>query len=81
MKLDDLKSANRTVGAKQTSKAIKRNLIKFVFIASDSEGRISAPIIDLCIQHQVPYDNKFNMDELGKAVNIKVSAAAVGVLK
>lgn len=81
MKLKDLKNVALTVGAKQTSKAIRRGTLRMVFLANDCDLRILNPIDELCTQHQIVVNREHTMDELGKAANIKVKAAALGVLK
>lgn len=80
MEIDNLKSLPKTIGAKQTSKAIVRGEVKLVFLANDSEERIVQPIRALCEEHAVPVNIEYSMEELGKACRIKVKAAAVGVL-
>lgn len=80
MEFDNLKSLNKTIGAKQTSKAIARGDVKLVFVANDSDSRVIQPLIDLCNQHDVPINQDHSMEDLGKACRIKVKAAAVGVL-
>lgn len=81
MSLESLKSVQKTIGAKQTLKAIERGDVKTVFVALDSDERISAPILESCHIHDVPVNNEHTMDELGRACKIKVAAAAVGILR
>lgn len=81
MELDELKNAKKTIGAKQTSKAIARGDVTLVFLAKDSEEQIALPILELCTDHDVTVNREHSMSELGKACRIKVKAAAVGVLK
>lgn len=81
MNLEDLKNAKKTVGAKQTSKAIKREALEYVFVACDCDEILAKPMIDLCTQYSIPYSGEYSMKELGKAASIKVDAAAVGVLR
>ncbi len=80
MEIDDLKTVNKTIGAKQTAKAIARGDVKMVFIAGDSDERVALPILELCAEHSVPVNRDYSLEELGKACRIKVKAAAVGVL-
>ncbi|WP_288190409.1 ribosomal L7Ae/L30e/S12e/Gadd45 family protein [uncultured Veillonella sp.] len=81
MELSILTSSAKTIGAKQTSKAIARDEVEVVFVANNSDDRIALPILELCEVHGVAVDRNHSMEELGKAANIKVKAAAVGVLK
>jgi len=34
-----------------------------------------------CVEHNIPFDDKHTMDDLGRACRIKVRATAVGVLR
>lgn len=80
MKLAMPSNAKLTIGAKQTSKAIKRGEVKMVYLANDSDDRIALPLLELCDEFQITVDKSFTMTELGVAAHIKVGAAAVGVL-
>ena len=44
MTLDTLKSANRVIGIKQVTKAVKRKAVAMVFIASDADERVTAEL-------------------------------------
>lgn len=81
MELDVLSTAKKTIGAKQTSKAIMRGEVKLVFVANNSDERIVLPILELCEEHDVPVNQEHSMEELGRAGRIKVKAAAIGVLR
>ncbi|MCF0155637.1 MAG: ribosomal L7Ae/L30e/S12e/Gadd45 family protein [Veillonella sp.] len=81
MKISHLKDTDKTIGAKQTLKAIRRGDVSYVFIGSDSDGWVSEPIISLCEELCIPYDVAHDMEALGRACHIKVKAAAVGVLR
>ncbi|WP_277293139.1 L7Ae/L30e/S12e/Gadd45 family ribosomal protein [Veillonella montpellierensis] len=80
MEIDTLRSLHKTIGAKQTSKAIKRGEVKLVLVAVDGDEPITAPILELCKEYNVPVEEKHTMEELGKACHIKVKASAVGIL-
>lgn len=81
MKISQLKDADKTIGAKQTMKAIRRGQVSFVFIGSDCDAWVSEPLITLCQESHILYDVEHDMVELGRASHIKVKAAAVGVLR
>lgn len=81
MELEILTSAKKTIGAKQTSKAIARGDVKLVFVANNSDERIALPILELCEEHNIPVNREHSMEELGRAGHIKVKAAAIGVLR
>lgn len=81
MEIERLTTANKTIGAKQTAKAIARGEVDMVFVANNSDDRVILPIIELCEANGVPINREYSMEELGKAGKIKVKAAAVGVLR
>lgn len=81
MEIERLTTANKTIGAKQTAKAVARGEVEMVFVANNSDDRVILPIIELCEANGVPINREHSMEELGKAGKIKVKAAAVGVLR
>lgn len=81
MGIEILKTAKKTIGAKQTMKAIERGDVEVVFLASDCDEWIAMPILELCLERVIPVHRELTMQELGVAAHIKVGSAAVGVLK
>jgi len=81
MSLDALKTAKKTIGVKQVTKAVERDLVLAIYIALDAEQRLVEPLRILCNQKNVTVDTTPTMVELGKACDIEVGAAAVAVLK
>ena len=82
MQLERLKAAKqRTVGLKQTLKAIEKGQAKIVFIADDAEQHVTTPLLELCSEKAVPVEAVASMEELGKACNIEVGAATAAVLQ
>ena len=77
--MDRLKN-RKTIGTKQTLKAIEKGIAEIVFIAKDAESKVTTPLVDLCNQKNVPIYYVDTMEELGKACKIDVSAAAAAVL-
>ena len=51
-----------------------------VYIASDAEDRVQAPLRELCAERCVPVCSDFTMEQLGEAAGIAVGAAACAVL-
>ncbi|EEG77809.1 L7Ae/L30e/S12e/Gadd45 family ribosomal protein [Dethiobacter alkaliphilus] len=81
MDLENLKQARQTVtGTKQTQKAVECGKARHVFIARDADERVTRPIAQACGQKDIPVTVVETMDELGKACNIKVSAATAAIL-
>jgi large subunit ribosomal protein L7A len=70
----------KTIGTKQTLKAIEKGITEIVFIAKDAESKVTNPLVELCNQKNVPIYYVDTMEELGKACKIDVSAAAAAVL-
>ena len=78
MTLEALKQAEqRTVGVKQTEKAVARQAAEVVYIASDADGKLLA----LCEANQVPTVTTESMQDIGRACSINVKAAAAAILK
>lgn len=80
MSLDEFRSARKTVGAKQTLKAMKRNEVQKLFVATDCDEAVVAPLIRYANEHDIAVDQSYTMVELGMACRIKVGAAAMGLL-
>ena len=81
MTLDTLKSANRVIGIKQATKAVKRGNVQTVYVADDADSRVIEPLKVLCQESEVPVGHAETMKILGQACGIEVGAAAVAVLK
>lgn len=81
MSLELSAGIRKTVGAKQTLKAMKRNEVTQLYIANDCDAQVVAPLLQEAEGAHIPVDQTYTMAELGMACHIKVRAAAVGVLK
>lgn len=80
MSLESLGTARKTVGAKQTLKAMKRNEVTQLYIANDCDEQVAVPLLTLAVEMGIATDRNYTMAELGLACRIKVGAAAVGLL-
>ena len=81
MTLDDLMQAEkRTVGVKQTEKAVNKGVALKVFVAKDSVERFTEKLVELCEEKAVSVVMVETMHELGKACGIHVKAAAAAIL-
>ena len=80
MSLESLGTARKTVGAKQTLKAMKRNEVTQLYVANDCDEQVAAPLLTLAAEMGIATDRNYTMAELGLACRIKVGAAAVGLL-
>lgn len=82
MTLEALKQAEqRTVGVKQTQKAVARQAAEVVYIACDADERVTGKLLELCEANHVPTVTTESMLEIGRACSINVKAAAAAVLK
>mgnify|MGYP003456981968 FL=1 len=81
MTLDDLMQAEkRTVGVKQTEKAVVKGTALKVFVAKDADERVTENLVELCKEKAVELVMVETMHELGKACGIHVKAAAAAIL-
>ncbi|AEF93110.1 ribosomal protein L7Ae/L30e/S12e/Gadd45 [Desulfotomaculum nigrificans CO-1-SRB] len=80
MSLERLSSARKkTVGAKQTLKAVEKSQAQVVFYAADAEARVVDPILRLCTTKNIPTVKVDTMKELGKACRIEVGCAVASI--
>jgi len=47
--LDGLKKRKKTVGAKQTLRAVEEGVAKLVYIAKDADEKVTGNVIRLCM--------------------------------
>lgn len=82
MPLERLKSAHkRTVGTKQTLKAVEKGIAREVYIASDAEIQVTRGLVQHCESKGIPVVIVETMVELGKACGIDVGSASAAVLE
>lgn len=76
-----LRSARqRTVGAKQTLKAVEGGRASIVFLARDAEERVLAPIVRQAQQHGIEIVYVESMVQLGRICGIEVGAASAALM-
>lgn len=75
------KSTNKTVGTKQTLKAVQADQAKTVFVAEDAEQHVLDSLLALCRQKDVNVVWVESMLELGKACGIDVGAASASIIE
>lgn len=81
MTLDNLMQAEkRTVGVKQTEKAVTKGNALEVYIAKDADERVTEKLAELCEEKAVKLVEVETMHELGRACGIHVKAAAAAIL-
>lgn len=80
--LEDLKKAsNKTVGMKQTLRAVQEGKALKVYLAKDIDDYISRKVQDQCQSHGINIIMVDSMIELGQACGIAVGAATAAILK
>lgn len=73
-------AGKKTIGLKQTQRALEKGSVERVFVARDAEARVVRPIIELCRSQGVECVEVGSMFELGKACGIEVGAAVAAIL-
>ncbi|MDI6812577.1 MAG: ribosomal L7Ae/L30e/S12e/Gadd45 family protein [Desulfitobacteriaceae bacterium] len=71
---------NKTIGIKQTQRALEKGIVSKVYVARDAEAQVLKPIIELCRNKQIACIEVGSMTELGKACGIEVGAAVAAVM-
>jgi len=71
---------HKTVGLKQTQRALEKGLVRRLFTAKDAEPHVLRAIIEWCTNHNVERIEVSTMKGLGKACGIEVGTAAAAIL-
>lgn len=71
----------RTIGTKQTLKALRKGEALEVFIARDAEERIQSQVLEGCRGQDVKVNYVDTMAQLGKTCGIEVGAAVAAILE
>ena len=71
----------KTVGLKQTQRALEKGLVRRVYMAKDAETHILRPILEWCTNHSVECIEVPTMKELGKVCGIEVGTAIASILE
>lgn len=79
--IDYLKSSKKTIGLKQSIKAVKKGQVEYAFVAKDAEDTVLDPFIKACREQSVMITYVDSMDTLGRACGIEVGAAVACILK
>ncbi len=79
--IDNLKTKKKTVGFKQSVKAIQAGKAEIVYLARDCDKKIQDTIVSLCEKHSAQLSYADSMKLLGKASGIDVGASVVCLLK
>ena len=79
--LDELKQHSKTVGLKQSLRAVEEDEVKAVYIAEDADNRVVARVLDMCRAKNIEIRMTDSMKTLGKACGIDVGTAVAAILK
>ncbi len=82
MPLEQLRQARtRTIGTKQTLKAIQKGQAKLVFVAQDADDKVIREVVRGCEEKSIPVVRVESMAALGKACGIEVGAASAAIVE
>lgn len=81
MNLDEIKNSKKTIGTKQTMKAVQKGLALKVYVAEDADPYVVNPLLALCQEMNVLVVPVESMADLGRACNVDVGTASVAVVK
>jgi large subunit ribosomal protein L7A len=69
------------IGTKQTVKALKDGSSCELIIASDAEAKVTAAVVKLAQEVNIPIIYVDSMEKLGKACGIEVGASTVAIIR
>ncbi|HHW42277.1 MAG: ribosomal L7Ae/L30e/S12e/Gadd45 family protein [Thermoanaerobacteraceae bacterium] len=75
------RARKKTVGSKQTLKAIQRGQAKVVYLALNAEKKVTDPIQEACLMKKVPVVQVETMLMLGRACGIEVGCASAAIIE
>ena len=79
--LAQLRQGLKTVGARQTLKALQRRVARVVFVARDADPAVVGPVVELARQQAVELLYVESMEALGRACGIEVGASAAALVQ
>lgn len=77
--LEELKQRRKTVGLKQTMKAVEANRVQAVYVAKDADERLVAGVIEACRSKNIQVYRADSMKLLGRACGIDVGTAVAAI--
>ena len=78
--LDELKTAKKVVGIKQSLKAAQDGNVLKAYIAEDADERVTQKLKEFCIENDVEIEYAETMKTLGKACGIDIGAAVAVIV-
>jgi len=73
--------SKKTVGLKETLKAIKNGTIDLVIVSTNIDSSLEKVILTECSTNNISVKRAFTKQDLGKLTCLEVSCAVVGILK
>lgn len=78
--LEILQHEKKTIGIKQTAKALKQEKVKALYVAEDADAHVVQQVVELAKSRNIEIIYIDSMKKLGKACQIEVGAAVAAVL-
>lgn len=79
--LDELKQHSKTVGLKQSLRAVEADRVQAVYIAEDADERVLTKLLEMCRIKKIEIRRADSMKALGRACGIDVGTAVVAIIK
>ncbi|CAH2716654.1 Ribosome-associated protein L7Ae-like protein [Neobacillus rhizosphaerae] len=76
-----LQAQRIVIGTKQTVKALNEGQVKELIVATDAEPKVTAKLVNVASESDVPIRYVDSMKKLGKACGIEVGAATVAIIR
>lgn len=73
-------AVKKTIGTKQTTKAVQKHTAAIVYVAKDAEPHVINPLVKLCKEKGIEVITVDSMLELGKACGIEVGSASAAIV-
>lgn len=71
----------KTIGTKQTAKAVDKGLARAVFVARDAEEYVVRELLKACRKQAIPVVEVESMAVLGRTCGIEVGAASAAIIE
>lgn len=75
-----IQARRKSIGTKQTIKAVQNDLAIIVYVAQEAESRVIGPLLQLCAEKGLEVVKVTTMAELGAACGIEVGSASAAIL-
>lgn len=76
-----LPHGKKTVGIRETSKAVEKNKVSRVYVAKDAQRHVVSSLLEACCAKNIEVVEVDSMEELGKACSVSVPASVAALLK